>query len=232
MYNLLVIDNNSTELINDINYILDNNSNIKICYISKTIEGCFNKLNSITIDFILLNADYNNSYHKLINYIRKNHLYRYKKSIIIKSSNTNFENEYIYSFNLKIEDISKNLDLLINYRNNEQDLLFIKRKIQQELIKLNYNYSYIGTQYLVDAILEIYKSGYNLEGNLIKEIYPIIAKRYRKKVNTIYCNIKQSTKNMILNCNKQEIKDYFNYEYFIKPKVKEIIITILNKIIN
>ena len=37
---------------------------------------------------------------------------------------------------------------------------------------------------------------------------------------------------MILDCKEEKIIEYFSYSYFVIPKVKEIILTILNKIWN
>lgn len=93
-----------------------------------------------------------------------------------------------------------------------------------------YNFSYNGTRYLSETIFEIYKKEDFLIDNLKKDIYPIIAKRHNKSVNTICGNIKQATKCMCLDCDEKILNDYFCYSYFVKPKLKEIIFTILNKI--
>lgn len=106
----------------------------------------------------------------------------------------------------------------------------IRKKIRQQLSYLNFNYCNNGTKYLEETILEIYKEKYNFDGNLSKNIYPIIAKKYNKKVDTIYGNIKQATNYMLSECNKNIIISYLGYSYYVKPKVQEIIFAILNKL--
>ena len=73
----------------------------------------------------------------------------------------------------------------------------VKKQIHKELNEINYNYSYKGTKYLEETILEIYKKNLAFEGNLEKEIYPIIANKYKKKIETIYGNIKFATNHML-----------------------------------
>lgn len=115
------------------------------------------------------------------------------------------------------EKISKNEKIIIN-------------KINNELRFLHYNFCYNGTRYLAEVIYEIYWKEDFFIDNLKNDIYPIIAKRHSKSVNTIHCNIKQATKCMYLDCTEEELKEYFNYRYFVKPKLKEIIFTILNNL--
>lgn len=57
-----------------------------------------------------------------------------------------------------------------------------------------------------------------------------IAKKYNKKVDTIYGNIKQATNYMLSECNENIIISYLGYSYYVKPKVQEIIFAILNKL--
>lgn len=96
---------------------------------------------------------------------------------------------------------------------------------------MNYNFSHVGTKYLEETIIEVYNVKDIFDGNFEGNIYPIIAKRYNKRANTIYCNIKQATNAMIVNCDEKILIKYFNYNYFVKPKVNEVIFTILHKIL-
>ena len=124
----------------------------------------------------------------------------------------------------------KEFKALINSKmqyNKYNDLI---TKIDYELKHLNFNFSHYGTKYLRETIIEVYKVKQRFDGNLKKNIYPIIAKRYKKNVNTIYCNIKKAILSMYLECNEDRLLNYFNYSYITKPKVNEIIFTILNKI--
>ena len=116
---------------------------------------------------------------------------------------------------------------MIHCKNNSHN---VRLKIRNELTYLNYNYSYNGTHYIEDVIFELYKIKNNFKGNLKKEIYPILSKKYNKSIDTIYGDIKVATKYMILDCKEEIILKYFNYSFFIVPKVKEIILTVLNKL--
>ena len=51
-----------------------------------------------------------------------------------------------------------------------------------------------------------------------------------KTITTIYGNIKQAINNMIIDCEETQLIEYFSYSYFVKPKAKEIIYIILNKL--
>ena len=83
---------------------------------------------------------------------------------------------------------------------------------------------------MVSAKAILYKNKNIDYENLSKNIYPIIGKRYNKSANTIYCDIKQAVKAMYYDCEEETINEYFHYSYFMKPKLKEIIFTILRKI--
>lgn len=60
---------------------------------------------------------------------------------------------------------------------------------------------------------------------LVKKIYQSIAKKYNKKVNTIYGNIKHSINVMYYECEEKVLKDYI-----MKPKPREVLYTITRKI--
>ena len=103
--------------------------------------------------------------------------------------------------------------------------------INIELKKLKFDFSHIGTTYLKEVIINLYKLRDHFDGNLKENIYSVIAKKYNKKVNTIYCDIKQAVKSMLLKNDRSFIAEYFNYNYYYNPKINEIIFTILNKIL-
>lgn len=232
MYNLMIIEQNTFKLTEIINSIGARFQNIRICHISDDIKNTFEILEKYTIDIILLDLK-EDEIVNIIEYLQAHNLYQYRKSIIIKLDKCNnlykFEkNKYVFSYIKKSDTILKELDRLI--KNNEFKLEKIKNKIKQELVNLEYDYSYNGTKYLEETILEVYKAQIDFDGNLSKNIYPIIAKRHQKKSDTIYGNIKQATNLMISKCDRKKLIEYFGYSYYIKPKIQEIIFTILNKI--
>lgn len=237
MYNLLMIEENPSQIRIMVNYIAKKFENIRICNIEYNIENCFSVLKTTEIDIIIIDLENNqNTEIDLIKYIERNKLYRYKKSIIVKVNQFGHKeiskaNQYVLSYINKISEIEHVLHVFIAKKRDMKYLDEIKDKIYKELIELNYNYSYKGTKYLEETILEIYKMNIKFEGNLEKEIYPIIAKRHQKKMDTIYGNIKFATNHMIMDCKEEKLNQYLGHGYFEKPKVKEIIFKGLSKIL-
>lgn len=222
MYNLLMIEENPSQIRIMVNYIAKKFENIRICNIEYNIENCFSVLKTTEIDIIIIDLENNqNTEIDLIKYIERNKLYRYKKSIIVKVNQFGHKeiskaNQYVLSYINKISEIEHVLHVFIAKKRDMKYLDEIKDKIYKELIELNYNYSYKGTKYLEETILEI---------------YPIIAKRHQKKMDTIYGNIKFATNHMIMDCKEEKLNQYLGHGYFEKPKVKEIIFKVLSKIL-
>ena len=235
MYNLLLIEDEPLELKNMINIISKNFPEIRIYNISFDEKESLDIIREQIVDIIIISKP---SYINILSYIEKNNFYKYTKSIVITSCKNTFQttidnNPYIFAYSPKTNNYSyiiKVLKQLILSKKNKNVEILIKNRINVELKKLNYNFNYNGTVYLSEVIYEIYKIRYQFDGSLEKNIYPIIARKYNKKVNAIYCNIKQATKIMLLDCPETIIVSYFNYSFFSKPKVKDIIFTILNKI--
>ena len=106
----------------------------------------------------------------------------------------------------------------------------VTSKIKIELKKLNYNFSYVGTEYLIDTISLLYsvKRFYNF--NLESEIYPSIANKYGVCSNTIKSNIINSTDKMFYDCDEEVLKSYFGMYLMLKPGPKLVIRTVLKKL--
>lgn len=103
----------------------------------------------------------------------------------------------------------------------------VKNEIVKELKKLNYNFSYIGTKYLISSVLVSYKLKKD-EYDLEHEIYPIVAKEYNKSINNIKCNITNATDKMYYDCEEKTLIKYINSNS--KPGPKKIICAVLKKI--
>ena len=236
MLNLLIIEDDVKQLRNITNIIAKNFSEIRICGISFDGEQALSLIEELNVDIILLDLKLSFlSGVDIINYIEKQNMYQYKNSIIVLSGEMNLimkikKSEYLFSYVIKgngFDLLLKELDLLISLKNDSE---IINNKVDIELKKLNYNFSYNGTKYLRDTIIEIYKIKDKFEGNLTKNIYPKIAKKYNKRINTIYCDIKQATNSMILECDEKILNKYLRKSYFSKPKIMDIIYAILNKL--
>lgn len=191
MYNLMIIERNPKELDKIVNSICDKFQNIRVCHISYDDKKVLNILEKNIIDFILLDCKANEINDlKFVNYIQNKKLEQYKKSIIVKLDKTinlnDFnENRYIFSYTSDINTMYKDIRKLVLEQKETYNHKRIKNKIKEQLTYLSYNYSYSGTRYIEETILEIYKDRYNFDGNLSKNIYPIIAKKHNKTVDTI-----------------------------------------------
>lgn len=236
MYNLMIIERNPKELDKIVNSICDKFQNIRVCHISYDDKKVLNILEKNIIDFILLDCKTNEINDlKFVNYIQNKKLEQYKKSIIVKLDKTinlnDFnENRYIFSYTSDINTMYRDIRKLVFEQKENHNFKRIKNKIKEQLTYLRYNYSHSGTRYIEETILEIYKDRYNFDGNLSKNIYPIIGKMHNKTVDTIYGNIKQATNYMLLECNKDRIMNYLGYGDYVKPKIQDIIFAILNKL--
>lgn len=115
--------------------------------------------------------------------------------------------------------------MIINECEKENEL---KLKIMQTLQYLGYSPKHQGTHYLSDAILEIHQSPDPLFFNLIKDVYPTIAKKYNKTVNNVKSSINKSTENMYYECDIEKLKNFFHFCCDTKPTVKTVIFAVLN----
>lgn len=120
------------------------------------------------------------------------------------------------------------MNSLIDIKDNEKSS--IEYRISQELKKLNYNFSYIGTQYLLEILVLLYNNGYTSKIKLKKDVYPILAKKYKKSINNIKTNIINACDLMYYDCQLDIIEKYFGLVYNEKPTPKLIIATILEKL--
>lgn len=88
------------------------------------------------------------------------------------------------------------------------DEITIEEKIEQELKKLKYNFSYKGTRYLTYTIYIIYKTHKDSECDLKYEVYPIVAEKYETSVNNVKCNIRNATDKMYYDCEQDILSKY------------------------
>lgn len=241
MQNLLIVEDNIIKSTQIINYISQKNDDLKVYNVSYTYDEAIKMIETQKPDIIILDLKLSDSsYNKIIKYIKENNITKYLHSILIISENTKISSDisnspYIFSYiqnPYKLEDIQDKLKTMITFKNmikTKKDTEIIK-KINAELKNLGYNFSHNGTKYLSEVIFELYNRKDLYIENLNKFIYPIIAEKYNKSVNTICGNIKQATISMLSNCEEKTIMEYFNYTIFVKPKLKEIIFTIFSKL--
>lgn len=109
------------------------------------------------------------------------------------------------------------------------DEKILKKKIRKELLKISFNPSHLGTNYLIDTIYLIYKNDFFIT-NLNKYIYPSLCKKYHTNISAIKTNIFGAIFQSYYNCNEDILNNYLNTKLFRKPYTKEIIQAVLDKI--
>ena len=102
-------------------------------------------------------------------------------------------------------------------------------KTKQELANFEFNFSNLGTTYLIDTIkYALEKEKINLEG----DIYLKLARKYKVKVMNIKWNIEKSIKSMKRYTDNKTIEKYFNIDNINNLTIKNFITTVSNKIRN
>lgn len=119
----------------------------------------------------------------------------------------------------QLENINVQNDIKLNLKNN----------IRDELEKLSYNFEYIGTEYLLEAIYFLYCSNKYYKFSLEKDVYPIIAKEYGDTSNNVKSTIIYATDKMFYDCEEILLKKYLGKYELIKPGPKKVIRAVLKK---
>ncbi len=244
MLNILIADDNiyyAKTLMNIIN--TDINSNIKVTHIAVDGKETLEILQNNKIDIVLLDLKmpiYDGTY--ILEKLSKEQGRKYEKSIIVISGEIEmiyklkiYDQPYVYCILNKVCSISEIVDKineLVKEKEQIKKISNVKNKIIKQLQYLNYNLAHKGTQYLIDAILIIYESGEYDIFNLKEEVYPIVAKKYNKTLHNIKCDINKANDYMYKVCKKERVRKYFKFFDDTKPTVKNVIYTILNKVID
>ena len=139
------------------------------------------------------------------------------------------EEYYVFDYIINPIENIKIVEVITNYV-DKYSFLNLKLKIAEELSKLNFKFSYNGTQYLIDCIYEVYSRNYIWNVNLSKEIFPILSIKYNKPINTIHNDIKHAINNMYFDCEEEILKKYFYYFELEKPKLKNLIFKVINNL--
>ena len=239
MLNILIADNNIEYAINLMNYINEDNNIIRVCNIAKDGQKTIDILNDENnIDIIIL--DYQMPIYNGEEILEKiENKDKYVDSFIVISGEIERvikmrQCNLVHSILLKtssMEDIKNKIWQLVEYKEFIRKNEIIDKKILNEILYLGYDISHKGTQYLIDAILLIYESGEYDIFNLKEDVYPIVAKKYNKTLHNIKCDINKANDCMYKVCKKERVRKYFKFFDDTKPTVKNVIYTILNKIL-
>ncbi len=236
MLNILIAANDIKIIKRLTNEIIAENYNIRISRISTNENETINILNNMEIDVAFLDLEMvknsvNAMLEKLSDYKKEN----YRASIIILSDSLNAIEEISKEHMIADYILKKSNSDEIIYKVNQvilnKDIEAKRREIVKELEYIKYNLKYKGTNYLIDAILQVYKNRkLTLINNLQSNVYPLIAEKYKESINTIRCNIRYATDCMYYECDIKRLNEYFRIVDDEKPTIKKVIYTVLNKI--
>ena len=235
MLNLLIIDPNINNSKHLLNYLSQNNYQVRVHSIANNLQEGLQILNMGIIDITLINTNTDpQSIVQNLHTISDIYYEKYKKSVILISNNivSNFSDIYVYDIispNENINTILSKINELAKNKALQLNRTILMNKINKELEYIGYNLSYNGTKYLSECIALIYSTSGCCE-NLNKNVYPIIAKKYQKTINNIKCKITSATNSMFYECDENRLKNYFQFYTISRPKPKLVIYTILNKI--
>ena len=176
MYNILMIENINNKSIMILNTLSSEIPEVKIFKITSDFYEISNILKNNLVDFVLLDKNIDD-FKYLIDCIK---LYSYENRLIVISNDVSLCISKIKNF------------IFPSLKNNDT----LKQIINTELKNLNFNFSYLGTRYLSDAIYEAYYRCKDFDINLNTDIYPILSKKYNKSINNIKSNIYYSANMM------------------------------------
>lgn len=233
MFTILIADDNinfAKLLVND---IISTREDLRIIKIATNGKEALELMNSYQIDIVLLDLKmpiYNGI--QVLNMLSKEKQKQYERSVIVITGEADYapeilKNPLVAYIALKgfgqHEQILNKIDSLVEEKSNS----LVYKKIISELSSIGYNLNHNGTKYLIDTIFEIYLHQDSFQGNLQKEIYPIISFYHHKSIHNIKCSITRATENMVYYCNSETFDKYFNG---FKPTTKTVINIILNRL--
>lgn len=211
MINVAVICDNINFLAELVNYSASSHLNTYLSSVFTSISEAYENLDFTKPDIIFIEK-------KFMNTSTKKLLKDYKDKLV-PISKRNIHNITQFEIVKRLSELPNNL----NFGN-------IRKDIVNELEYLGFNFKYKGTLYLIDAILQLCIMKDFNSSNLQGQIYPIIAKEYRKTPQNIKNSIINATEYMYRECDLRKVKKYFAFSSDIRPSVKQIIFTIANKI--
>ncbi len=232
MVNMLIASKEifkDAKIFNNISKCSENMRIVAVCFDKKETIEILNKGN-IDIAWIDLSDV---SEMDLLNYVNEKQRHKYERSILmtIDSFNKNDKrNKMIYDYIIK-GNTDEEFIYKIKSMIENKDMDVKRNKVENELRYIGYNQKYVGTNYLIETILELYKARKLMLDNLQRDIYPIIARKYNKSVNNIKCNIRRATECMYYECESNILQKYFGFYYDTKPNAKTVALTVLHKII-
>ena len=227
MSNLLIYEKDIHNCKKIVNLISNMNFDIKIYSIVTEVFEIEQIIKKSKVDLIIL--DCLNEDHPDINFITQFiTVTDFNIPIIVLTNSSRICQTFIEKNIIAIDNfdlLCSSIDfLLLNSPTNT-----LKSVIAKELDYLCFNPNHVGTQYLIDVISLIYQE-YSFINNLTKFVYPKISKKYAISINTLKCDIFQSTLHSYINCEEIKLKNYLNNSCIEKPSAKSYINSIIHHI--
>lgn len=222
MINILFVEDNFYYSKNLINKVMEENPEVRLFRIitngKEALEILKNKNSEIDIVLLDLKLPGCNGVN-IIRELEANNYERYKNSIIAISGELSLLSQiitspYLYTYINKIsgfEQIISIINKLIELKKKSK--YSIEENIKNELKKLQYNFAYIGTNYIYESILLIYNKPKYQNMKLEKDIYPILAQKYNTSINNIKTNIINATHEMYFDCKSEILSQYLGIYY-------------------
>ena len=235
MFNLLIVEDDFVQAQHLINCICKSLSNIRLYNIISTAKDCIEIIKEEpSLDIIILDLNLpDKSGNSIIEYIEKNNLKEYKNSIIIRSGYIELINKirfspYVFSYSFKgssTDMLINEIKRLIQEKKFKEEDYILRKKTNQLLHDLHFNFSHLGTKYLSDCICEAYTLPNKYNIILQKDLYPNIANKYNKSLHNIKSNIIKSINYMYYECDEKTLQNFLHLESISSPPtVKEFII--------
>lgn len=231
---MLIANRDILKLKELINEVISNNENIRLSKVATNQEETIKMLNSDNIDIVLLDLNIIKYKENLISTIEDEKQEKYRDSIMVitkdfKEAQKIIGNKMIFDYLIEGSDNNEIL-YKINRMVLSKDIEVKRKRIIEELKYIGYNIEYVGTNYLIDTILQMYLNRDSMLDNLQKDIYPTISKIHNKPIHNIKCNINRATECMYYECDSERLKKYFGFCDDAKPTTKTVAFTVLNKI--
>ena len=232
MLDISIVTNDANRGIYIANSIFTFFHSLRLEQIIYNFDNLKNSLIRYKVDMIIFDMFLNKKDEKDLLIFLDNKLFQNTDIIFITQNTYNIDFANHISF-VKSEDRTENY-----YRNivekwflTKTDMEF-EKLVKSELYKLNFNFSYKGTTYIIDILKYLYDNQiYDDHINFQKLIYPYLAKKYNRSISSIKTSILNSIENMYCECDSNIFKEYFyTYEDY-RIKTKELIFNILDKII-
>ena len=207
-------------------YIISEIKNLRIMCITTNKEETLELLKKKQFDLIILDF-------KMINLDSIKSIKNISNIIFISEDSTSFNKiinhpmvidviDKIDNSYCKVKNIIEDKMLMVKQNNIEQYII-------NELNLLGYDFKYKGIQYLLEAILYIYKNKkLKLLQNLEKNVYSYVATVNNTSILNVKTSIIRATNYMYIYQSDKTKDKYFSFNY--KPTPKTVITTIILKI--